>query len=198
MWGKGEVKDGGYVQTGTTPPMRSRAWRPASNTFLPLDELSRANAADVAKSVYMFGNEGGKGRMSADISMRAIRLGASPCLSSGEKTLAEKIAENRGREAPAGVEMRMINVSADAGYGYGVFDSHRRLHSDGAELADALKKAIRDALWNGWPGFVRAIIEHGVDKVREHGRGMVAAFVKKNATGKSQWTNACAWRDVSR
>jgi putative DNA primase/helicase len=187
VWGRGSVKDG-YIKTwhSTANALEGSA-AAASNTFLALDELSEASAADVAGIVYVLGNEGGKDRMRADITMRAAKTWRVAALSTGEKTLAQKIAENGGRRSPAGVEMRMINVRADSGCGYGVFDSLDG-HSDGAALANALSKQSTTYYGTAGPAFVRAIIEHCVDKVREMAEGMVSAFVKthapKNANGQ--------------
>ena len=185
VWGKGEVKDGGYVQSWhNTANAFEGVAAMASDTFLPLDELSQANSADVEKTVYMFGNEGGKGRMNADTSMRAIRTWRIAILSSGEKTIAQKIAENRGLVAPAGVEMRLVNVNADAGNGYGVFDTIDG-YKNGGELADALKKESVTHYGTAGPSFVRAIIEHGVDKVRDKANAMIDAFINKNLPEKA-------------
>jgi uncharacterized protein (DUF927 family) len=180
VWGKGE-KNNGFVQSwhNTANAFEGVATM-ASDTGLVLDELSEANAADVGGVVYMLGNESGKGRMRADTSMRAPRNWRVAVLSSGEKTLAQKIAENHGLKAPAGVEMRMVNVNADAGKGFGAFDDIDG-YNNGAELADALKKESVTHYGVAGPAFVRAIIEHGVSEVRERAQKMIVAFRNKHA-----------------
>jgi uncharacterized protein (DUF927 family) len=190
VWGKGE-KNNGFVQSwhNTANAFEGVATM-ASDTGLVLDELSEANAADVGGVVYMLGNESGKGRMRADTSMRVPRNWRVAILSSGEKTIAQKIEENRGQKAPAGVEMRLVNVNADAGKinantgkSLGAFDNIDG-YANGSELADALKKASVTHYGVAGPAFVRAIVEHGVDKVRVMAEGMIAAFLKAHTQEK--------------
>ena len=61
-------------------------------------------------------------------------------LSTGEKTLAQHIAE-ANKELKAGMEVRMLAVPADASKGLGMFDVLNGFE-DAAALSDALKTRV--------------------------------------------------------
>ena len=63
-------------------------------------------------------------------------------LSTGEMSLSDKLAEDRGRRATAGQEVRVTDVEADAGAGLGIFDE---LHgfNRASDLADHLGTASK-------------------------------------------------------
>src|SRR5215472_14341281 len=130
--------------------MQVRSWRATSNGLegtaaercdglLPLDETNQVEPHDVIAVVYMLANQQGK--------VRANRSGVAipPVMwrllfiSSGEKTIAATLAEVRKR-LPAGAEVRLLNVPADAGAGMGVW---QHLHGlpNGAALTDHLRAA---------------------------------------------------------
>jgi uncharacterized protein (DUF927 family) len=186
-WGKGDTKEGFLKKWHSTANALEGTAAAVSDTVLTLDELGEANAADVAGIVYMLGNEGGKGRMRADTTIRQVRSWRLAVLSTGEKTLAQKVAEHFGKKASAGIEMRIVNVDADAGQGFGAFDSLDG-YDDGAALANAMKKASMKYYGVAGPAFVRAIIEHGYEETAAKARKMIAAFVDKHvakdATGQ--------------
>jgi hypothetical protein len=76
--------------------------------LLCLDEIGEVNARDVGGVVYMFGNGVGKGRARRDGSARRAAQFRLLFLSSGEKRLAEKMAED-GEPAQAGQEVRFVD-----------------------------------------------------------------------------------------
>src|SRR5262249_12198238 len=77
-------------------------------------------------------------------------------LSSGEIGLADKIAEDRGRQARVGMDVRLIDLEADAGRGFGVFED---LHcsSSAAEFADALRHGALTSYGTAGPAFVEVL-----------------------------------------
>ena len=55
--------------------------------------------------------------------------GASWCVSTGEVSIASKVEEDRNRRARAGQEVRILDIPADAGQGYGAFDAPREVRT---------------------------------------------------------------------
>ncbi len=134
------------------PPAFERSWRSTDNALesiaaahsdglLVLDEISQCDPRIVGETVYMLGNGIGKARANDRGQFgRQAQEWRLLFLSSGEYTLAQHMAEAH-KELKAGMEMRMLALHADAGKGYGVFDT---LHgfNDGAALSDALKARV--------------------------------------------------------
>lgn len=135
------------------PPAFERSWRSTDNALesiaaahsdglLVLDEISQCDPRIVGETVYMLGNGTGKARANdrgqAGKPAQEWRL---LFVSSGEKTLAETMAE-AGRELKAGMEIRMLAMHSDAGQGFGVYDT---LHgfASGAALSDELQSRVK-------------------------------------------------------
>jgi putative DNA primase/helicase len=144
-----------------------------------LDEISQANADALAEIIYMLANERGKARMTANITMRATKNWRVAIASTGEKTVAQKVAESHGKKTAAGVEMRLISVSADAGNGHGVFDTIDG-YKHGSALAMEMAGNATRAYGTAGPSFARAIIEKGVIEVGIEARRMIDDFVSKH------------------
>jgi uncharacterized protein (DUF927 family) len=111
----------------------------ACDTLHLLDEVSQADGRAVDAMAYMLGNGTGKGRASRSGAAREVATWRILFLSTGELSLADKIAET-GKRARAGQEVRVIDIPADAGRGHGVFDTLHGFRS-GAALADQLRHA---------------------------------------------------------
>lgn len=127
-----------------------RQWRSTSNglegiaaahcdALLALDELGQMDPREAGDVAYMLANGAGKSRAGRDGGARAALFWRTLILSTGETSLAD-LAQEAGRRAKAGQEVRLVDVPADAGGGLGIFEE---LH--GEESADALARALRDA-----------------------------------------------------
>lgn len=135
-----------------TADAQLRAWRGTANglegtaaetsdSLLILDEMGQADAREVADVVYMLANESGKQRASRTGSARRRQSWRTLFLSTGEITLAQKMGE-AGKKAMAGLEVRLVNLPANAGMGMGMFQNlHGRLTP--AALAEELRDAAR-------------------------------------------------------
>lgn len=135
-----------------TADAQLRAWRGTANglegtaaetsdALLILDEMGQADGREVADVVYMLANESGKQRASRTGAARRRQSWRTLFLSTGEITLAQKVAE-AGKKAMAGLDVRLANLPADAGAGLGVFqDLHGR--ASPAALAEELRDAAR-------------------------------------------------------
>lgn len=135
-----------------TADAQLRAWRGTANglegtaaetsdSLLILDEMGQADAREVADVVYMLANESGKQRASRTGSARRRQSWRTLFLSTGEITLAQKMGEV-GKKAMAGLEVRLVNLPANAGVGMGLFQNlHGR--ASPAALAEDLRDAAR-------------------------------------------------------
>ena len=137
VWGKGS-SSGGYVQS----------WRATDNGLegiaalhsdaaLCLDEIGQAPGRTIKEASYMLANGMGKARASADGSARTAKTWRIMVLSTGEKGLADKIAEEGGK-VQAGQLVRLVDIPADAGSGWGIFQN---LH--GHDSPQAFSEAIK-------------------------------------------------------
>jgi len=174
VWGGGDTN--GYV----------RSWRATANglegvclghsdTLLCLDELSQLAAKDAGEAAYMLANGSGKSRSSRDGSARRAAKWRLLFLSSGEIGLADKVAEDgRGRRLAAGQQIRIVDVSADAGAGMGMFEE---LH--GLPSPEALARHLRDATQRHYGVASReylAAIVPEIDKIQKLVLEVVNAF----------------------
>ncbi|WP_363350185.1 DUF927 domain-containing protein [Methylocystis echinoides] len=184
VWGRGASP--GYV----------RAWRATANglegaassatdTCLVLDELGVVEARDAQSAVYGLSNGTGKARSGRDGSLREPKSWRVLVLSTGEIPIATKLAEDRGRRARAGQEVRLLDIPADRGLGCGAFD-HAGPEGDAGKLSKAIKVAAQSAYGTAGPEFVRRLIAEGVDgeSVRAMVSGFVAAEVPAGADGQ--------------
>lgn len=138
VWGGGGV--GGFVKN----------WRATDNalesisamhddSLLCLDELSQVDPKAAGAAAYMLANGKGKARAGKDGQARRALEWRLIFLSTGEIALADKIREGGGQIA-AGMEVRVIDLRADAGAGLGLFeDTHG--HSEAAMFAQTLRQA---------------------------------------------------------
>jgi uncharacterized protein (DUF927 family) len=172
-WGRGGSP--GYV----------RAWRATANglegaaasatdTCLVLDELGVVEARDAAAAVYGLSNGSGKARAARDGSLREPKSWRVLTISTGEFPLTVKLAEDRGRRARAGQMVRLLDIPADRGLGFGAFDSAGP-EGDAGKFSKAIKVAAVSAYGTAGPEFVRRLIAEGVGG--ETVRAMVGEFV---------------------
>lgn len=162
VWGRGATD--GYVHT----------WRSTSNGLeavaamhsdlpLCLDELGQVDARDAGIGIYQLIAGTGKTRATKDGRMQTPQGWTTLVLSTGELRLRDKLLEE-GKRPMAGQLVRLLEVPADAGLGFGAFD-HGGSSGDAKNLADALKRAARTHYGTAGPEFVRRLIEKGVDEV---------------------------------
>jgi putative DNA primase/helicase len=202
VWGKGDSP--GFV----------RPWRSTANaleataalhtdTLLPLDELGVLDPRDASAAAYQLTGGTGKGRAARDGSLRQSLTWRMMVVSTGEVRLADKLAESRQR-ARAGQQVRLIDIPADVGAGFGVFDNSG-LEGDPKVLVEALKVAAQTSYGTAGPEFVRRLIADGDDKREETIRAIVhddTATRQPKQTGKfiayvtslGLWLRQVNWR----
>lgn len=152
VWGRGDER--GFIRTwrGTGNGIEAAATQ-FSDTFLPLDEIGVASAHEVGNVIYSIAGGVGKQRANRDGSAKLPNTWRIFILSTGEISIADKIREG-GKRARAGQEIRVLDLSADAEKGLGVFDTGE----DPEQLARDLRQASVTFYGTAGPAFIRAII----------------------------------------
>jgi putative DNA primase/helicase len=173
VWGRGGTP--GYV----------RAWRATANglegaaaqstdTVMVLDELGMVDARDAEQAFYGLANGQGKQRAGRDGSAREAKSWRVLYLSSGELPVAAKLSETPGRKARAGQLVRLLDVPAERGAGFGAFDNGGP-DGDASALAKSIKLAATTAYGTAGPAFVRRLIAD--DVAGDDVRGLISQFV---------------------
>jgi len=146
-----------------------------SDNLLLLDEISQAPDKAVAEAVYMAGNGRGKARARADASIKVAQTWRAMILSSGELKVTTRI-EATGRRVQAGQEVRLADVPADAGAGFGVFEN---LHGypDGNAFSIALRDAARAHCGHAGRAFLEYLTQN-MDRVKGEVSAALDGMVK--------------------
>ncbi len=186
VWGGGGIR--GYVRT----------WRATSNglegvaamhcdCLLCLDEMGQVDGRDAGQIAYMLANGVGKSRANRNGEARPPAEWRLLFLSSGELSLADKIAEDgRGRRVAAGQQVRIVDIAADAGAGLGLFEN---IH--GFASADAFARHLKTASTEhyGYPSrtFVQTLVnnfEAIAPAVRNYVDQFLSEYCPPNADGQ--------------
>jgi putative DNA primase/helicase len=169
------------------PRAYMRSWRATANglegaavlandTLLVLDELGVIDSRELNAAVYQLAIGHGKGRARRDGSMRTPASWRVMVVSSGEVSIASKVEEDKNRRAKAGQEVRILDIPADAGKGYGAFDSPRPGENSAAGLADEIVVSAEEFYGTAGQAFVEAIVKCGIDKTIEYLNASINAF----------------------
>ncbi|MFZ6673957.1 DUF927 domain-containing protein [Undibacterium sp. Xuan67W] len=111
-----------------------------SDALLILDELAQADPKTVGNVVYMLGNEAGKGRATQNATAKRIATWRLLFVSDGEIPLATHMAE-AGKTTKGGHDVRMSHINADAGKGFGVYETVHEFAGGAALSAHLVKMA---------------------------------------------------------
>lgn len=160
-----------------------QSWRTTSNalegiaassndSFLALDELGEVSAKDAAEASYMLANGQGKGRSDARGAALASSDWKTVFLSTGEISIADKLAE-AGLEPKKGQSVRLMDLRVDR-RSHGIFDD---LHVDGcpADFSNRLKKSGTEFCGSAGPAFVEKLIMTD-SELREKWQSMLFKF----------------------
>jgi putative DNA primase/helicase len=146
----------------------------ATDTALILDEMGMIEPREMAAAVYGLANGTGKQRAARSGDLREPKSWRVMVISSGEVTITQKIGEDRGKRAKAGQEVRLLDILADRGFGFGAFDNAGP-GGDAAKLSKAMKVAAVSFYGTAGPTFVHRLIAEGIDG--DTIRAMVTEFV---------------------
>lgn len=132
----------------------------------------------------MLGNGQGKSRATKDGDARSIKRWRNIVLSSGEKSMATMMAQ-AGHIVMAGQEVRMVEIPADAGCSYGIFES---IHAAASSqiFADQLKRAVSEHHGHAGPAFVAQLADPELrPRLIEQTRRLIKQFVNTNVPTQS-------------
>jgi uncharacterized protein (DUF927 family) len=133
------------------PNQLRHSWRATANglegtalahndALLALDEMGEVDPKEAGDVAYMLANGQGKTRAGKYGEMRLPARWRLVFLSTGEVTLESHLA-SIGKRVKAGQQVRVIDLSADAGAQMGVFNHSHGMNA--ADLADHLKQQSR-------------------------------------------------------
>jgi uncharacterized protein (DUF927 family) len=165
VWGPGDNKTGPIRSWRGTANGLEAVAAECSDGLLALDEIGQASAKEVGDVVYMLANQRGKARMQRAGGTRRPMTWRLIYLSTGEVTLAAKMGD-AGLRTHAGQEIRLLNLSADAGVGHGVFHKLHGAASAGA-FADRLRHASVTFCGTAGPAFLEALVQARADDVEK-------------------------------
>ncbi len=137
-----------------------------SDALLLLDEIAQVDPKVVGDTVYMLANETGKGRATQTAIARKVATWRVLFLSDGEISLANHM-EQAGKGTKAGHDVRMAHIPADAGKGFGVYETLHHFGS-GAALSDHLV----DMAHRNYGTAGMAFIEYAVQYVKQLSDGL--------------------------
>ncbi|GGK55716.1 DUF927 domain-containing protein [Salinarimonas ramus] len=167
-WGPSKVRVAQWRATANGLEGMARA---ASDGPLFLDEIGQADAKTAGDAIYMLANEAGKQRAKVDGSGRERASWRTLFLSTGEIELETKMKE-ANRAAAAGLHVRLVNIEADAGAGFGVFEDIHGFKS-AAEFADHLR-----AVTNQYYGVASRVFLQYLAEMRTQNSEGLAEMVK--------------------
>jgi putative DNA primase/helicase len=169
------------------PASTMQTWRNTGNAIegtaakhhhrlLCLDEIREAAEKEIGSTVMMLANGSGKGRMKDTAVMRVRLTWQLLWLSTGEHGLTHYM-EAAGLKPDPGMEVRQLDIPADAGAGHGLFEKLHG-HKDARVLAENLRTACDQ--YHGAVGI--AWLEHvsqHLDEIRRDLPGEVASVALK-------------------
>lgn len=160
VWGGDPRK--GFLETWRSTANGLEATAELHNhSLLLLDEVSQVNPSEIGEVIYSLANGFGKSRMTRTLAARRKAEWNLLFLSSGERTL-EQISRGAGQSVNGGQEARFVNIDADAGKGFGLFDEIAPFEKP-SDLAQKLSTASKT--YYGTP--IRQFIKQVCDN-REH------------------------------
>jgi putative DNA primase/helicase len=164
-WGPGGR--GGYAQSWRATDNGLEGLAEAHNDcLLVLDDLGECQPEAAGAAAYMLGNGRGKVRAQIDGLPRPVKEWRIIYLSTAEIALGTKMAEGRGPALKAGQAVRLIEIAADTGSGYGVFDAPHGFENEkdckvaGQRFSNHLVEVSRQYYGTAAPDFIRRVIRH--------------------------------------
>src|SRR5215213_7387147 len=149
-----------------------------NDTLLVLDEIGLVDAREAAPAAYQLAGGAGKGRLARDGSLRPPLTWRTIVLSTGEIRLADKLREYSHRPM-AGQSVRLLDIPADAGRGFGIFDDPGET-GRAKDLADRIKLTACTYYGTAGPAFVQAVLKRAPNEIEETIRAAITKFRDDN------------------
>lgn len=178
-----------------------RTWRSTSNGLesvaagsndcvLLIDEMNQATPQEAGEAVYMLGNGQGKARMTRTGVGARLHEWKLLFVSTGEIPLQQHM-ESVGKTIRAGMEVRLLNLPADAGSGNGMFETLHGFETSRA-LAEHLRAAAADDYGVAGDAWLRCLVDqmkHGghevfAERYRARLSAIEAQFARPGADGQ--------------
>jgi putative DNA primase/helicase len=179
VWGDPTATEG-IVSTwhGTSNGFEFRA-RQRNEYFFILDEIGSVRKDLLGDMIYLFGNGTGKVRGNADETNRRVAKWVFSWLSNGEYR-SDEISREGGKESTAGQEVRMIDLAADAGLGFGIYENLHGFPSSQA-LTDHIK--ANSATFFGAPirEFLERIVaekDKYIERIKKERQRIISSLLK--------------------
>jgi putative DNA primase/helicase len=153
-----------------------------SDCLLVLDELSQVDPKAAGEVAYMLANGSGKVRSIRTGAMRDTATWRILFLSSGEAGLTEHMAL-AGRKPKAGQEIRLLDIPADAGCGFGIFDTLHD-HIGGAEFSKVLNDSVSKYYGVASIAFLNKLVEN-LDKINVLVKKLQKEFTENHLKGEA-------------
>jgi putative DNA primase/helicase len=154
------------------------------DSLLVLDELAQVDPKQAGSIAYMLGNGQSKARANRSALPKPFPRWNLLFLSAGEVGLAQHVAEG-GNRVRAGQEVRMVDIPADAGAGYGAFE---RLHGidSPAGFSEGITKACSRVHGTAAPAFIAHLIEHqgSIAQALRQLQNDIAQFIPEPSAGQ--------------
>ncbi|ADP70325.1 protein of unknown function DUF927 [Rhodomicrobium vannielii ATCC 17100] len=147
-----------------------------NNAFLALDEIAEIEPRALFRAAYALANGRQKERMQRTSDLRSACTWRLLFMSTGEIGMAEKLSEDRMR-ATGGQAVRLVEISADAGHGMGMFQT---LHGfkEPKQLAEALNASGREHYGHAAPAFIRHLTGD-LERLTEGAKAFIGRFVQQ-------------------
>lgn len=150
-----------------------------SDALLILDELAQVDAKEAGEVAYMLGNGTGKTRATRNGGAKQRKTFRLLFLSAGEIGLSQHMRE-AGKKVRAGQEVRLVDIPADAGAGFGMFENLHG-HESGAAFATSLSDASATYYGNAAIEFLRTVADQeNFEALPGVLRDLKAQFVAEN------------------
>ncbi|MEZ5713419.1 MAG: DUF927 domain-containing protein [Sphingobium sp.] len=159
----------GSVWGGGGPLGFASSWRATGNalegvahghteTVLILDELALVDPQEAGSAAYALASGQGKARAQQSGALRRRSEWRVMVCSTGEIGLADHMrAAKRSERTMAGQELRLLDLPADAGAGFGAWEALHNITSPAA-FSDAIKSACAAHYGHAGPAFVRGLV----------------------------------------
>lgn len=178
---------GGSVWGGGSDKGFLRRWRATINglesvaashndALLCLDELAEVDPYQAGETAYMLANGQGKLRQTKSITLRKPLEWRTLFLSSGEISLADHLA-TVGKRVRGGMEVRLVDLPADAGQGFGAWENLHEFNS-AKEFADHLREASKTYYGTAAREFIRQLIRQPENELRSAWQTFKTRFLK--------------------
>ncbi|MCJ1962073.1 DUF927 domain-containing protein [Novosphingobium mangrovi (ex Hu et al. 2023)] len=149
-----------------------------TETLLILDELALVDPQEAGSAAYALASGQGKARAQQSGALRRRAEWRVMVCSTGEIGLADHMrAAKRGERTMAGQELRLLDLPADAGAGFGAWEALHHMASPAA-FSDAIKAVCATHYGHAGPAFIRGLVTDPAYWEREVKR-LAKAFAEK-------------------